>query len=88
MDLMSAVIFFVTSNGGMNADCEERIKPAQGRVPTQWRPVHLASSPHLRIGHTSIMLSQDKFLRQPGNVLTKKTMNSYLDHSHRSAKTG
>ena len=53
-----------------------------GGYPPLWCPVHLASSPHLRIGHTSITPSQDNFLRQPSNVLTKKTMNSCLDHSH------
>ena len=60
------MIFMV--NGSTFGEC---VKPARWAGPTLWSPVHLASSPHLRIGHTSITLSQDNFLRQPSNVLNK-----------------
>ena len=76
-------MLMITKVGG-----EWSLRTARPRAgPTLWSPVHHTSSPHLRIGHTSITLSQDNFLRQPSNVLIK-TMNSHLDHLHQSAKTG
>jgi len=60
-------MLMITKVGG-----EWSLRTARPRAgPTLWSPVHHASSPHLRIGHTSITLSQDNFLRQPSNVLTK-----------------
>ena len=58
-------------DGKDEVDIQACIQPALRAGPTLWSPVHHASSPHLRIGHTSFTLSQDNFLWQPSNVLTK-----------------